>query len=129
MGGNLCRCTGYRPIRDAAFSLGPPPAGEFRDRLSRPAPRLGRAESQGFSRPESIEECIAILVRDPEARLIAGGTDLGVESNLKFRRWAHLVSLEAIDELRAFSETRDAVRIGAALPLADLGLLWRGAPG
>ncbi len=128
MGGNLCRCTGYRPIRDAALSLGPPPAGEFRDRLSRPAPRLGRVESQGFSRPDSISECIAILARDPEARLIAGGTDLGVESNLKFRRWPHLVSLEAIDELRAFSETRDAVRIGAALPLADLGLLWRGAP-
>ena len=36
---------------------------------------------------------------------IAGGTDLVVESNLRGRRWPHLVSLEAIAELREFSET------------------------
>ncbi len=128
MAGNLCRCTGYRPIRDAAASLGPPPAGEFRDRLSRPTPRLESVETEGFSRPASIDDCLAILARDPSAKLIAGGTDLGVESNLKFRRWPHLVSVEAIDELRDFTETADAVRIGAALPLTDLGLLWRAAP-
>ena len=40
----------------------------------------------------------------PSATLIAGGTDLGVESNLRGTRWPHLVSLEAIDELREFAE-------------------------
>ncbi len=128
MAGNLCRCTGYRPIRDAAASLGPAPAGEFRDRLSRPAPRLKSVLTEGFSRPASVDDCLAILARDPSAKLIAGGTDLGVESNLKFRRWPHLVSVEAIDELRDFTETADAVRIGAALPLADLGRRWHTAP-
>ncbi len=87
------------------------------------APRLAwhPSETEGFSRPASVDECLAILARDPSAKLIAGGTDLAVESNLKFRRWPHLVSVEAIDELRDFPETADAVRIGAALPLTEIG--------
>lgn len=128
MGGNLCRCTGYRPIRDAALGLGPAPAGAFRERLMDPAPQLEAAAFEGFSRPASLDECIAILARDPQARLVAGGTDLGVESNLQARRWSHLVSIEAIDELRRFSESSDTVSIGAAVPLSDIGRSWTGAP-
>jgi len=132
LGGNLCRCTGYRPIRDAALSLGPAPEGKFRDRLSRPAPRVTafQYESKGalFSRPATVEECLPILADDPEARLIAGGTDLCVESNLRGRRSKHLVSLEAIAELREFSESRESVKIGASLPLTDIALQWSAAP-
>jgi xanthine dehydrogenase small subunit len=132
LGGNLCRCTGYRPIRDAAVSLGEAPAGAFLDRLSRPTPNLGAIDYQSsgarFSRPTSIERCLSILGEDPEARLISGGTDLVVESNLRARRWAHLVSVEGIAELREFSEGASSVTIGAALPLNDIALRWNGAP-
>jgi xanthine dehydrogenase small subunit len=128
LAGNLCRCTGYRPIRDAALSLGPAPPGALRDRLERPAPRIGAVASQGFSRPSSVEECLAILAADRGATLIAGGTDLGVESNLRGKRWTHLVSLEAIEELRECSETTGSVKLGAALPLADIAERWPNAP-
>jgi len=132
LGGNLCRCTGYRPIRDAALSLGAPPPGNFLDRLSRSAPVLKFVEYESggarFSRPTSIDQCLAMLAADPEARLISGGTDLVVESNLRFRRWPHLVSVEAIAELREFSETASSITIGAAIPLNEIANRWTSAP-
>jgi len=132
LGGNLCRCTGYRPIRDAALSLGPAPAGDFLDRLSRPAPQLEAMAyenaSARFSRPDSVEQCLSILSNDPDARLISGGTDLVVESNLRSRRWSHLVSLDAISELREFSEGANSIKIGAALPLNEIVIQWSNAP-
>jgi xanthine dehydrogenase small subunit len=132
LGGNLCRCTGYRPIRDAALSLGPAPSGAFLDRLSRPAPRLEAIEFERagarFSRPVSIQRCLSILAADPHARLISGGTDLVVESNLRSRRWKHLVSVEAITELREFSESENSITIGAALPLNEIGMRWSKPP-
>ena len=128
MAGNLCRCTGYRPIRDAAYAITGAPRGPFRERLDRPAPRLERCATQGFSRPATLAECTAALRADPAAMVIAGCTDLGVESNLKMKRWPHLVSVEAVPELQEFSESETSVRIGAGLPLSDIGARWHDAP-
>jgi xanthine dehydrogenase small subunit len=120
MAGNLCRCTGYRPLRDAAHSLGPAPAGPFLDRLALPAPPVAPFRTTHFSRPATLAECLDLLAADPSARPIAGATDLAVESNLKFRRFPHLVSLEALPELRIFRDTPGALEIGAALTLSEI---------
>ncbi|HET9468790.1 MAG TPA: FAD binding domain-containing protein, partial [Vicinamibacterales bacterium] len=126
--GNMCRCTCYRPIRDAVLSLGPPPDDDFRARLERPAVELEPFSIPGFARPSTVDECIAILREHSGAKVVAGGTDLGVESNLFGRRWPHLVSVDAIDELRELSSTPQRVLIGAALPLSEIARRWPDAP-
>jgi xanthine dehydrogenase small subunit len=77
-----------------------------------------------------------LLAANPDARLIAGCTDLGVEANVHYKRWAHLVSVEAVPELHECSRSAAgpstalgaSVRIGAALPLDDIGRRWADAP-
>jgi len=128
LAGNLCRCTGYRPIADAARSLGPAPDDRFKARLASAAPVLGSCAVDGFVRPTTLDECLAVLAREPNARLVAGGSDIGVDSNLRQHRWSRIVSLEAVPELREFSETATSIRIGAALSLSDLEARWTSAP-
>jgi xanthine dehydrogenase small subunit len=71
---------------------------------------------------------VALLAAQPEATLIAGSTDLGVEANLRAKRWKHLLSVDAIGELQQFADTDAAITIGAALPLTDIGNRWTAAP-
>jgi xanthine dehydrogenase small subunit len=118
--GNLCRCTGYRPIRDAALALGPAPADKFRARLDAPAPEVGPVNYNGFSRPETLAQCLALMADHPEARLIAGGTDLVVDSNLRLRRFPHMISVEGLAELRQFRDSEKELEIGAGLTLSEI---------
>jgi xanthine dehydrogenase small subunit len=132
LSGNLCRCTGYRPIRDAMQSLGPLGDTAMRRRLDRPSPKLLPTEyrtSEGrFSRPCSLAACLDLAAADASAEFVAGNTDLGVLTNLRRRRFPHLISLEGVPELQEFRDAPDAVEIGAGLTLTAIGELWTNAP-
>ena len=125
LSGNLCRCTGYRPIRDAAYALGQPAPGDpLAERRGRPAPEARptrlEADGQRFVRPSSLDEALGVLRDEPDATVVAGSTDWGVEVNLRGRRAALTIAIEHLPELRSVSFGDAAIEIGAALPLSEV---------
>src|SRR4249920_3793446 len=90
--GNLCRCTGYRPIVDAALSVCAAPASDkfAGARRSDTAGRLLDREQRSnedvfvgddahfFAAPGSIETLADLYLRHPDAKLVAGATDVGL---------------------------------------------------
>ncbi len=124
--GNLCRCTGYRPITDAALALGLPTADDTlaaRRTHAPPAPAATRLDDgeATFVRPASLAEALRLLADDPESVLVAGSTDWGVEVNLRGRRAAAVVAVDRLPELRRFEVSESEVRIGAGLTLTEVG--------
>ena len=129
LSGNLCRCTGYRPIKDAAYALGFPGADDALAARRTAAPpaavptRLHDAEAQ-FIRPTDLQQALRILAEEPDATVVAGSTDWGVDVNLKGSRAKLVVAVDRLEELRGFvtgasapSSTSDrARRSGSARP-------------
>ncbi|GAA1751260.1 xanthine dehydrogenase small subunit [Agromyces humatus] len=126
LSGNLCRCTGYRPIRDAAFGLGTPePADPLAQRRARPAPepvatRLG-ADGARFVRPASLDEALRLVRDEPDAVVVAGCTDWGVDVNLRGLRAELAIAIERLPELRELTVGDASLEIGAALTLSEIG--------
>lgn len=118
--GNLCRCTGYRPIRDAAQALGSPAPGDpLAERQASPAPAAVATRVDGFARPADLDEALALLAEHPDAVVVAGSTDWGVEANLRGRRAPYVVSVDRLPELRAVGPG-GPIEIGAALTLSEV---------
>jgi xanthine dehydrogenase molybdopterin binding subunit/xanthine dehydrogenase small subunit len=127
--GNLCRCTGYRPIRDAAaMALQVKPSsqgsGPEADTTVIPLPSEDCPEfSNGAAKcfyPRTLDELLRLLRRVPEARLVAGATELGLDITKRFQSFPALVAIEGVAELRAIHEERHAWRIGAAATLTEI---------
>ncbi|WBP90804.1 xanthine dehydrogenase small subunit [Kitasatospora cathayae] len=125
LSGNLCRCTGYRPIRDAAFALGAPTDEDplARRREQSPPEPVATEYVQGdraFLRRGTLAETVHLLREQPDAVVVAGSTDWGVEVNVRSRRADCVVAVDRLSELRELRVESDHIEIGAALTLTEI---------
>jgi xanthine dehydrogenase small subunit len=130
LSGNLCRCTGYRPIIDAGCgmaSYGTPKrwsrvdAGspERIERLRGIQRKADALEFPGFQAPLTLDELAIALEAAPDSLVLAGGTDVGLWTTKHLRELPPIVYIGAIAELQSIHNTDSELRIGAAVSLSD----------
>ena len=125
--GNLCRCTGYRPIVDAGKRMCDLPKVPFdREALANSLRSLRRTTSlhyqhEGchFHSPTSLAELAALKADTPAATILAGGTDVGLWVNKQFRDLGDIIYTREVAELNTIAEDVNGLTIGAAVSLND----------
>lgn len=128
LAGNLCRCTGYGPIIDAARKAGGIAAGDTVEqkrradvaaRLSamiKDAGTLAIEHATGrYYAPRSSDELASLLVAHPDATVLAGGTDVGLWVTKMLKRLDPIIYIGDVADMKSVAETDDAVIIGAGV--------------
>ena len=125
LSGNLCRCTGYRSILDAAQAMAdlPPVRLDESDllfKLNTLSQSIRRPEADSsYMSPQTLHELLAARADHPQAQILAGCTDVGLWVNKLHMQFEQVLDVSRVAELRRVEDYPHHLAIGAAVTLTD----------
>lgn len=120
LSGNLCRCTGYRPIFDAARRMAELPRVTVDEAAVLAQLRqIAPAPAAAYSAPTRLSDLLRLRAERPQAQLVAGCTDVGLWITKQHKQYAQVLDVTRVAELRQLNRSADTLRIGAAVTLHE----------